>query len=35
MTLQELVFAADQQVARMNAELDELPTSAGMRLRLR
>ncbi len=34
-TLQELIFAADEQVARMNAELDGRPTSTGMRLRLR
>ncbi|WP_329787407.1 TIGR02680 family protein [Lentzea sp. DG1S-22] len=34
-TLQELIFAADEQVARMNAELDDRPTSTGMRLRLR
>ena len=34
-TLQELISAAEQQVARMNAELSERQTSSGMRLRLR
>ena len=33
-TLQELISAAEAQVARMNTELDERPTSTGMRLRL-
>lgn len=33
-TLQELIAQAEQQVALMNAELDERPTSTGMRLRL-
>jgi hypothetical protein len=33
-TLQELISAAEVQVARMNAELAERPTSTGMRLRL-
>lgn len=33
-TLQELIGAADRQVAAMNAELDMRPTSTGMRLRL-
>lgn len=33
-TLQELISAAEAQVARMNAELAERPTSTGMRLRL-
>lgn len=33
-TLQELVGSAEQQVARMNAELSDRPTSTGMRLRL-
>ena len=33
-TLQELIAEAEQQVQRMNAELDERPTSTGMRLRL-
>ena len=33
-TLQELISAAEAQVARMNVELDERPTSTGMRLRL-
>jgi uncharacterized protein (TIGR02680 family) len=33
-TLQELISAAESQVARMNAELAERPTSTGMRLRL-
>ncbi|HEY5854442.1 MAG TPA: TIGR02680 family protein [Aldersonia sp.] len=33
-TLQELIFAAEQQVARMNQELDARPTSTGMKLRL-
>ncbi|MGH8775188.1 MAG: TIGR02680 family protein [Jiangellaceae bacterium] len=34
-TLQELISAAEQQVAQMNAELSERPMSTGMRLRLR
>ena len=34
-TLQELISAAEQQVARMNLELSDRPTSSGMRLRLR
>jgi uncharacterized protein (TIGR02680 family) len=33
-TLQELISAAEAQVAGMNVELDERPTSTGMRLRL-
>jgi len=33
-TLQELIAEAERQVQRMNAELDERPTSTGMRLRL-
>lgn len=33
-TLQELISAAEAQVARMNSELAERPTSTGMRLRL-
>ncbi|MFB7055945.1 TIGR02680 family protein [Streptomyces vinaceus] len=33
-TLQELIAAAERQVLAMNAELDERPTSTGMRLRL-
>ena len=33
-TLQELISAAEAQVARMNVELSERPTSTGMRLRL-
>ncbi|RSM45497.1 TIGR02680 family protein [Amycolatopsis balhimycina DSM 5908] len=33
-TLQELISAAEAQVARMNDELDDRPTSTGMRLRL-
>jgi uncharacterized protein (TIGR02680 family) len=33
--LQELISDAEAQVERMNAELDERPTSTGMRLRLR
>ncbi len=33
-TLQELISAAEAQVARMNLELSERPTSTGMRLRL-
>ncbi|MFF4349096.1 TIGR02680 family protein [Streptomyces sp. NPDC001530] len=33
-TLQELIQAAERQVAAMNAELDERPTSTGMKLRL-
>ncbi len=33
-TLQELISAAETQVARMNAELADRPTSTGMRLRL-
>ncbi|WP_328605386.1 TIGR02680 family protein [Amycolatopsis sp. NBC_00345] len=33
-TLQELISAAEAQVARMNVELAERPTSTGMRLRL-
>ncbi|GAA1968851.1 TIGR02680 family protein [Amycolatopsis minnesotensis] len=33
-TLQELISAAEAQVARMNTELDDRPTSTGMRLRL-
>ncbi|QNP74808.1 TIGR02680 family protein [Streptomyces roseirectus] len=33
-TLQELIQAAERQVAAMNAELEERPTSTGMRLRL-
>ncbi|GAA3676710.1 TIGR02680 family protein [Lentzea roselyniae] len=33
-TLQELISAAETQVARMNAELSDRPTSTGMRLRL-
>ncbi|GGU26526.1 TIGR02680 family protein [Lentzea flava] len=33
-TLQELISAAEAQVARMNAELADRPTSTGMRLRL-
>ncbi|WAL70687.1 TIGR02680 family protein [Kitasatospora sp. YST-16] len=33
-TLQELVGAAEQQVLRMNRELEERPTSTGMLLRL-
>jgi uncharacterized protein (TIGR02680 family) len=33
-TLQELISAAEAQVARMNGELAERPTSTGMRLRL-
>ncbi|MPY98981.1 MAG: TIGR02680 family protein [Actinophytocola sp.] len=33
-TLQELIAAAEQQVAAMNAELEQRPTSTGMRLRL-
>jgi hypothetical protein len=33
-TLQELISAAEQQVATMNSELDRRPTSTGMRLRL-
>jgi uncharacterized protein (TIGR02680 family) len=33
-TLQELISAAEAQVAGMNAELSERPTSTGMRLRL-
>jgi uncharacterized protein (TIGR02680 family) len=32
--LQELISDAEAQVGRMNAELDERPTSTGMRLRL-
>jgi uncharacterized protein (TIGR02680 family) len=34
-TLQELITAAETQVARMNDELELRPTSTGMRLRLR
>jgi uncharacterized protein (TIGR02680 family) len=34
-TLQELITAAETQVARMNDELEQRPTSTGMRLRLR
>lgn len=34
-TLQELISAAEAQVARMNGELSDRPTSTGMRLRLR
>jgi uncharacterized protein (TIGR02680 family) len=33
-TLQELIAEAERQVGRMNDELDERPTSTGMRLRL-
>ncbi|MEU4292759.1 TIGR02680 family protein [Kribbella sp. NPDC026596] len=33
-TLQELIAAAEAQVAAMNAELEHRPTSTGMRLRL-
>nr|QEO75053.1 hypothetical protein [uncultured bacterium] len=33
-TLQELISTAEAQVARMNAELADRPTSTGMRLRL-
>lgn len=33
-TLQELISDAEAQVARMNAELSERPTSTGMKLRL-
>ncbi|WP_183068315.1 TIGR02680 family protein [Streptomyces sp. gCLA4] len=33
-TLQELIAAAERQVRAMNAELEERPTSTGMRLRL-
>jgi hypothetical protein len=33
-TLQELIGTAERQVRAMNAELDERPTSTGMRLRL-
>ncbi|GAA3884341.1 TIGR02680 family protein [Streptomyces sedi] len=33
-TLRELIGAAERQVSSMNAELDERPTSTGMRLRL-
>ncbi|MEV3929712.1 TIGR02680 family protein [Streptomyces sp. NPDC049944] len=33
-TLQELIGAAERQVRDMNAELEERPTSTGMRLRL-
>ncbi|MGW0517124.1 TIGR02680 family protein [Crossiella sp. NPDC003009] len=33
-TLQELISAAEAQVARMNTELSDRPTSTGMRLRL-
>jgi uncharacterized protein (TIGR02680 family) len=33
-TLQELIAEAERQVAAMNAELQERPTSTGMRLRL-
>lgn len=33
-TLQELIAAAERQVRAMNAELQERPTSTGMRLRL-
>ncbi|MCR3749617.1 TIGR02680 family protein [Lentzea californiensis] len=33
-TLQELISAAEAQVARMNGELADRPTSTGMRLRL-
>ncbi|MFJ2738713.1 TIGR02680 family protein [Streptomyces sp. NPDC087440] len=33
-TLQELIGAAERQVARMNRELEERPTSTGMKLRL-
>lgn len=33
-TLQELIFEADRQVQRMNAELSDRPTSTGMLLRL-
>ncbi|GAA1580184.1 TIGR02680 family protein [Kribbella sancticallisti] len=33
-TLQELISAAESQVAAMNAELESRPTSTGMRLRL-
>ncbi|MQA61603.1 MAG: TIGR02680 family protein [Actinophytocola sp.] len=33
-TLQELVSAAEAQVAAMNSELEQRPTSTGMRLRL-
>ncbi|AVV44793.1 TIGR02680 family protein [Streptomyces sp. P3] len=33
-TLQELIGAAERQVAAMNRELEERPTSTGMRLRL-
>ncbi|WP_158895335.1 TIGR02680 family protein [Amycolatopsis anabasis] len=33
-TLQELISAAEAQVDRMNAELNDRPTSTGMRLRL-
>ncbi len=33
-TLQELISAAEAQVAQMNGELDSRPTSTGMRLRL-
>jgi uncharacterized protein (TIGR02680 family) len=34
-TLQELISAAERQLARTNAELADRPTSTGMRLRLR
>lgn len=34
-TVQELITAAEAQVAAMNAELESRPTSTGMRLRLR
>ncbi|MFI5664078.1 TIGR02680 family protein [Streptomyces sp. NPDC051684] len=33
-TLQDLIGAAERQVAAMNAELEDRPTSTGMRLRL-
>ncbi|GAB3687713.1 TIGR02680 family protein [Nocardiopsis oceani] len=33
-TLQDLIGTAERQVLRMNAELEERPTSTGMRLRL-
>lgn len=33
-TMQELIAGGEDQVARMNAELDSRPTSTGMRLRL-
>lgn len=33
-TLQELIVEAERQVQRMNAELNDRPTSTGMRLRL-